>query len=142
MVSATVLPSTPMPQHRDEKVWTIVVAAGSSRRFGKPKQYESLGDVRIIDRSVATARAVSDGVVVVVPAGDEGRERGVPGGGTRSESVRNGLAEVPGEATIICVHDAARPFAGIDLYDSVIDAVVAGADCAMPGVEVTDTVNV
>ena len=123
-------------------MWTIVVAGGSSQRFGRPKQYESLGGSRVIDLSVAVARAASDGVVVVVPAGDVDLEGGVAGGRTRSESVRNGLDAVPTEATIICVHDAARPFANRDLYESVIDAVIAGADCAVPGVVVTDTVKV
>ena len=55
--------------------------------------------------------SVSDGVVVVVPPADASSEGGVAGGATRSESVRAGLAAVPAEATIVCVHDAARPFA-------------------------------
>ena len=142
MVSATVLPSVPMSRHRAEKVWTIVVAAGSATRFGRPKQFESLGDQRVLDRSMSIARAASDGVVLVVPAADTLIEGGVAGGATRSESVRNGLAAVPSEATIICVHDAARPFADDAMYATVIDAVVAGADCAVPGVEVTDTVKI
>jgi 2-C-methyl-D-erythritol 4-phosphate cytidylyltransferase len=131
-----------MPRHADENVWTIVVAAGASQRFGRPKQYETVGDHRIIDMSVATARQASDGVVVVVPADDVETECGVAGGSTRSESVRNGLAGVPSEATIVCVHDAARPFASVDLYDAVIDAVAAGADCAVPGVAVIDTIKI
>ena len=131
-----------MPRHADENVWTIVVAAGASQRFGRPKQYETVGDHRIIDMSVATARQASDGVVVVVPADDVETECGVAGGSTRSESVRNGLARVPSEATIVCVHDAARPFASVDLYDAVIDAVAAGADCAVPGVAVIDTIKI
>jgi 2-C-methyl-D-erythritol 4-phosphate cytidylyltransferase len=92
--------------------------------------------------SVAVARAASDGVVVVVPAEDAERERGVAGGRTRSESVRCGLAAVPADATIICVHDAARPFASAGLYEAVIDAVIDGADCAVPGMAVTDTIKV
>jgi 2-C-methyl-D-erythritol 4-phosphate cytidylyltransferase len=131
-----------MTRHRVEKVWTIVVAGGSSQRFGRPKQYESLGAERVIDRSVAVARAASDGVVVVVPASDAEREGGVAGGRTRSESVRCGLAAVPADASIICVHDAARPFADLGLYEAVIVAVAAGADCAVPGVAVTDTIKV
>jgi 2-C-methyl-D-erythritol 4-phosphate cytidylyltransferase len=130
-----------MSRHADEKVWTIVVAAGSSQRFGRPKQYESVGAHRVIDLSVATARRTSDGVVLVVPHDDVEAERGIAGGATRSESVRNGLAAVPAEATIICVHDAARPFASDDLYRTVIDAVRAGADCAVPGIVVTDTIK-
>ena len=68
-------------------------------------------------------------------------EGGVAGGATRSESVRAGLAAVPAEATIICVHDAARPFASQDLFAAVIDAVRDGADAAVPGIAVTDTIK-
>jgi 2-C-methyl-D-erythritol 4-phosphate cytidylyltransferase len=125
-----------------ETVWTIVVAGGSSQRFGRPKQYETIGGTRILDLSVAQARAATDRVVVVVPADDVVAEGGVAGGPTRSESVRNGLAAVPNDATIICVHDAARPFASAALYEAVVAAVVAGADCAVPGVPVTDTVKI
>lgn len=125
-----------------EIIWTIVVAGGTGERFGRPKQYEPVGGRRVIDRSADVARAVSDGVVLVVPAADADRERGVPGGATRSESVRAGLAAVPAEATIVCVHDAARPFASPALYESVIAAVRAGADGAVPGVPVTDTIKV
>ncbi len=131
-----------MPQHRIEKVWTVVVAGGSASRFGRAKQYESLGAARIIDLSMTTASLVSEGVVLVVPPHDVATEGGVAGGATRSESVRNGLAAVPGDASIICVHDAARPFADQSLYEAVIAAVCAGADGAVPGVAVTDTIKV
>ena len=130
-----------MPNATQEVVWTIVVAGGSGNRFGTLKQYEELGAERVIDRSVRIARAVSDGVVVVVPAADAVAEGGVAGGATRAESARNGLAAVPAEATIICVHDAARPLATADLYAAVVDAVVEGADGAIPGIAVTDTIK-
>lgn len=123
-------------------VWTIVVAGGSGTRFGAPKQYERLGDQRVLDRSVDAARRVSDGVVVVVPAEDAAREHGVPGGATRSESVRAGLAQVPADAEIVCVHDACRPLADEHLFRAVIGAVAAGADAAVPGLEVADTIKV
>lgn len=122
-------------------MWTIVVAGGSGTRFGGPKQYASLGPLRVLDHAVEAARAAGDGVVVVVPAADAAREGGVAGGATRSESVRAGLAEVPGDATIVCVHDAARPFATQALFTAVIDAVKAGADAAVPGVPLRDTVK-
>ncbi|MBI5088489.1 MAG: 2-C-methyl-D-erythritol 4-phosphate cytidylyltransferase, partial [Actinobacteria bacterium] len=117
-----------------ERIWTIVVAGGSGSRFGGPKQFESLGDQRMIDVSVAVAGDVSDGVVVVVPRADVaaesavfgGRAVVVAGGRTRSDSVRAGLAAVPTEATVVCVHDAARPFATSELYRSVVVAVAAG----------------
>jgi 2-C-methyl-D-erythritol 4-phosphate cytidylyltransferase len=125
-----------------ERVWTIVVGGGSGRRFGSPKQYEQLGDRRVIDHARTIAEAMSDGTVVVVPAADAERERGIPGGDSRSASVRAGLEAVPTEATIILVHDAARPFAGVDVYRRVIDAVRAGADGAIPGLPVADTIKV
>jgi 2-C-methyl-D-erythritol 4-phosphate cytidylyltransferase len=123
-------------------VWAIVVAAGSGERFGGPKQYESLGAGTVLDRSVATAREVVDGVVVVVPSGRARAESEVEGGQTRSESVRCGLIAVPDDAEIIVVHDGARPFASPHLYRSVIAAVRAGADAAVPGLSVGDTIKV
>lgn len=148
----TVLPSVAVPLAEQEIaeteiVWTIVVAGGSATRFGRPKQYELLDDRRMIDHSVGVARAAGFGVVVVVPAADVAVESGVfdcvvAGGDTRSASVRAGLAVVPNEATIVCVHDGARPFASADLYRRVIAAVHGGADAAVPGIAVTDTIKV
>jgi 2-C-methyl-D-erythritol 4-phosphate cytidylyltransferase len=122
--------------------WTVVVGGGGGTRFGAHKQYEALGDARVIDLAVAAADAVSDGVVVVVPPADAGREHAVAGGATRSESVRRGLAAVPADVTIVCVHDAVRPLATPALFTAVIDAVRAGADAAVPTVPVTDTIKV
>lgn len=143
----TVLPCIVVPLAEPENVWTIVVAGGSGARFGTPKQYELIGDIRMIDRSVATAALAGTRVVVVVPEADVPAESlsgrtAVAGGATRSESVRCGLAAVPADATIVCVHDAARPFATVELYQSVIGAVAAGADAVVPGVPVTDTIKI
>jgi 2-C-methyl-D-erythritol 4-phosphate cytidylyltransferase len=131
-------------------VWTIVVAGGSGRRFGTEKQFELIGRERVIDRACGAARECSDGLVVVLPSaervvdwpGASETERAVVGGATRSESVRAGLAAVPGSATIVCVHDAARPLASADLYRLVIAAVADGAAGAVPALPVTDTVKV
>jgi 2-C-methyl-D-erythritol 4-phosphate cytidylyltransferase len=131
-------------------VWTVVVAGGSGARFGAAKQYERIGVDRVLDLAVRTACACSSGVVVVVPAADVGREATllgpavavVAGGATRSESVRAGLAAVPADATVVCVHDAARPFASQELFAAVVEAVRGGTDGAVPGVPVTDTIKV
>jgi 2-C-methyl-D-erythritol 4-phosphate cytidylyltransferase len=124
-------------------VWAIVVAAGSGARFGAPKQFEALGGRRVVDHAVAVAAASTDGVVLVAP---ESTEPGsahvvVPGGATRSESVRRGLAAVPAEAEVIVVHDAARPLATAEMFRLAVDAVRAGADAAIPAVAVTDTLR-
>ncbi len=123
-------------------MWTIVVGGGTGQRFGSLKQYELVGDVRVIDHARAIAEEMSDGTVVVVPPSDVERERGVGGGDSRSASVRAGLAAVPEDASIILVHDAARPFASREIYRRVIDAVRDGADGAIPGVPVADTIKV
>jgi 2-C-methyl-D-erythritol 4-phosphate cytidylyltransferase len=126
--------------------WTIVVAAGRGARFGGAKQYAPLAGRRVLDWSVAAARAASDGVVLVVPP-DRAREPEpavdavVPGGATRSGSVRCGLAAVPAEASVVVVHDAARPLATAALFGATVEAVAAGADGAVPGMAVTDTIK-
>jgi 2-C-methyl-D-erythritol 4-phosphate cytidylyltransferase len=96
----------------------------------------------VIDCARAIAEEMSDGTVVVVPPSDAERERAVGGGDSRSASVRAGLAAVPADASIILVHDAARPFASREIYRQVIDAVRDGADGAIPGVPVADTIKV
>jgi 2-C-methyl-D-erythritol 4-phosphate cytidylyltransferase len=121
-------------------VWTIVVAAGTGDRFGGPKQFERLAGRRVVDWSLDAARAATDGVVAVLPP-DRVEAGGVAGGATRSASVRAGLAAVPGDAEVIVVHDAARPLAAPELFGRVVAAVRAGADAAIPGVAVTDTVK-
>lgn len=127
-------------------VWAVVVGAGSGDRFGGAKQYEPLGGRRVVDWSLATARAACDGIALVVPSdrltGDEAAADVVIGGGaTRSASVRAGLAAVPIDAGVIVVHDAARPLASLDLWRSVIAEVRSGADAAVPAVPVTDTLR-
>jgi 2-C-methyl-D-erythritol 4-phosphate cytidylyltransferase len=66
----------------------------------------------------------------------------VAGGDTRVGSVRAGLAAVPHEAEVVVVHDAARPLASVTLFQEVIRAVRAGADGAVPGIPLVDTVKV
>lgn len=126
-------------------VWAIVVAAGSGDRFGGPKQYERLGDRRVLDWSLGAARAACDGVVLVVHADrvddDEGVDAVVAGGATRSESVRAGLAAVPDDATAVLVHDAARPLVPAAVWRRVLDGVRAGAAAVVPAVPVVDTLR-
>lgn len=134
--------------HGRQDVWCIVVAGGSGARFGRPKQYTDLDGRRVIDRSVAVAAEACGGVVVVVPEADVEQERlnmpgvvVVAGGASRSASVRNGLAAVPVDARIVLVHDAARPLAGTDLYQRVIDAVDGGSVGVVPVLAPVDTLR-
>ncbi len=130
------------------EAWAIVVAAGSGSRFGAPKQFADLAGRPVLEWSLETARKACAGVVLVLPpehlSGKDlpwAADAVVAGGATRSASVRSGLEAVPDHAGVIAVHDAARPLAPLDLWRAVIDAVVAGADAAIPAAPVTDTVK-
>jgi 2-C-methyl-D-erythritol 4-phosphate cytidylyltransferase/2-C-methyl-D-erythritol 2,4-cyclodiphosphate synthase len=65
----------------------------------------------------------------------------VTGGATRSESVQAALAEVPAEATVVLVHDAARPLVSDEVIERVITALGDGWDGAVPVLPVSDTVK-
>jgi len=120
------------------------VAAGSGTRFGGPKQLSELDGRRIVDLAVDVARATCDAVVLVVPPDADWSVPDVvtvAGGATRSASVRAGLSALGPAIEIVVVHDAARPLADEALFDRVIGAVREGADGAVPGVPIADTVK-
>ncbi len=122
-----------------------MVAAGSGSRFGGAKQYHECHGRRVLDWSLDAAWAVSHGVVLVVHPdylGDpEDRATAVVAGGqSRGESVRNGLAAVPGEVECVLVHDAARPAASIELFSRVVKALCDNG-AVIPGVAVVDTIK-
>jgi 2-C-methyl-D-erythritol 4-phosphate cytidylyltransferase len=125
-------------------VAAVVVAAGQGVRFGGLKQFAGLENESVSARSVRNARSVAPFVVLVVPAGyagdGEGADVVVTGGSTRAASVRAGLARCP-DADVIVVHDAARPLASPELFAAVVTAVREGADGAIPGLAITDTVK-
>ena len=132
-------------------MWVIIVAGGSGSRFGGPKQFAELRGRPLVDWSLAAARQVADGVVLVVPAGSveevcvsapgKGADAVVAGGARRADSVRAGLRAVPAEAGIVVVHDGARPLATPALFAAVVEAVATGADAAVPGLAVADTLK-
>ncbi len=127
------------------KTWAIVVAAGSGERFGGTKQFAHLGGATVLDRAVGVARESCDGVVVVLAPGAPWEApdgvSATPGGATRSDSVRAGLALVPDDVDVVVVHDAARPLASRRLFLTVVEAIDEGADAAVPALPVVDTLK-
>ena len=133
----------------------IVLAAGAGRRLGadEPKAFLTIGGRPILAVAAAAAAASGaiDEMIVTVPDGFEDRARGcveglgipctvIPGGDSRQASVRAALAAA-GSIELVAVHDAARPFAPPDLFVSVLDAVDADVDGAVPVLPVADTVK-
>jgi len=139
-------------------VWAVLVAAGRGERLGedRPKAFVRLGDLPLLAEPLRRLDESGwvDHVVVVAPPNWEepaillAEELGaskvsacVTGGETRSESVRAGVAEVPADAAVILVHDAARPLLPDEVVGRVIDALGQGFDGAVPAVPVSDTVK-
>jgi 2-C-methyl-D-erythritol 4-phosphate cytidylyltransferase len=139
-------------------VWAVLAAAGSGERLGgdMPKAFARLGDRPLLAESLERLDASSwiDAIVVAAPPGWEepvillAEELGcgkvsasVPGGATRSDSVRAALAEVPDEAAVVLVHDAARPLLPDDIVERVVAPLSEGWDGAVPGLPISDTVK-
>lgn len=139
-------------------VGVVIVAGGNGTRAdvgdGELKQFRWVAGKPMLLHSVQTFMARPDvvSVVCVLPrryAGDPppwlfqcdlDRLTMSVGGRTRGESVANGLDDLPDEAEIVLVHDAARPLVGGDTIDRVIDAVRAGT-CAIAALPVVDTLK-
>jgi 2-C-methyl-D-erythritol 4-phosphate cytidylyltransferase len=139
-------------------VWAVLAAAGSGERFGadRPKAFVRLGEQPLLAESLARLDASDwiDAIVVAAPPGWEepaillAEELGcgkvsacVTGGATRAESVRLGVAEVPADAAVVLVHDAARPLLDDAVVERVVSALGDGWDGAVPTLPIADTVK-
>jgi 2-C-methyl-D-erythritol 4-phosphate cytidylyltransferase len=122
----------------------LLVAAGSGERLGadRPKAFVMLAGRPRLEWSLDALRAagVSD-VVVALPPGEAEPAgcTGVPGGVTRSASVRAALAAAPASEHVV-VHDAARPLVEPELFERTL-AALEHADCAIAAAPITDTVK-
>jgi 2-C-methyl-D-erythritol 4-phosphate cytidylyltransferase len=139
-------------------VWAILVAAGRGERLGldQPKAFAKLNGQPLLAEPLRRLDDSEwiDAIVLVAPPGWEepaillAEELGcgkvsacVPGGETRSDSVRAGLAEVPAEAVVALVHDAARPLLPEEVIGRVLVPLSEGWDGAVPGLPVSDTLK-
>ena len=143
---------------RDNSTWAILVAAGSGERLGahRPKAFVALGGRVMLAESLERLDANEwiDAVVVAVPS--EWEEAAivlaeelvaskvaavVTGGATRGDSVRAALAEIPDEALVVIVHDAARPLVDDRVIERVLEPLAQGFDAVIPGLPLADTVK-
>ncbi|MEJ0040632.1 MAG: 2-C-methyl-D-erythritol 4-phosphate cytidylyltransferase [Gammaproteobacteria bacterium] len=139
------------------RYWLVMPAAGAGSRFGErvPKQYASLRGRSVIEWALAPF--LSDGrcagAAVALAAGDSWWPKVAeripavtvcPGGGERSESVRNALLALTrraGKDDWVLVHDAARPClpaADLDRLIAQVGAHPVGGILALP---VADTLK-
>ena len=139
-------------------VWAVVAAAGSGERLEaeRPKAFARLGDRPLLAESLERLDASGwvDAIVVAAPPGWEepvillaeelscGKVvASVAGGETRAASVRAALAEVPGDAVAVLVHDAARPLLPDDVVERVLAPLSEGWDGAVPVLSIPDTIK-
>jgi 2-C-methyl-D-erythritol 4-phosphate cytidylyltransferase len=138
--------------------WVVLVAAGRGERFGadRPKSFANLAGRPLLAESLERLEASDwiEAIVVVAPPEWEepsillAEELGagkvhaaVTGGDTRADSVRVGVAEVPEDAAVIVVHDAARPLLPEDVLERVVTALGDGWEGAVPALPLVDTVK-
>jgi 2-C-methyl-D-erythritol 4-phosphate cytidylyltransferase len=119
----------------------IVPAGGSGERLGadRPKAFVVCAGRPLVEWSVEALSAACSRVVVAAPASHL-RPGWVAGGPSRSASVRNALDAAP-EASVVVIHDAARPLVTPALVARCLDAL-EGVDGVVAAVPTADTVHV
>ncbi len=136
----------------------IILAGGTGERFGDPrgKQFVELCGLPIMSWSVMAfdrAPSVSSLLIVCAPDKVDLVEKDVlagltlakpvsfaPSGATRQDSVFSGLSVAPREASLIAVHDSARPLIEVEAIERCCaevrsDPALAGAICANRSVD-------
>ncbi len=147
-------PNRPVPL----KAGVIVVAAGVGKRLGGAveKPYVLLGGRPLIWHCLSALQKCGEvrEIVLVLREGCVNQFRKkwqrrfsfskiraiVPGGKTRQASVAAGLKVLSGEAPIVVVHDAARPFITAAMVRAVAGVAAEGLGATV-GVPVTQTIK-
>lgn len=138
------------------KVSAIIPAAGSGERFGEEKQFKLLSGRPLFFHTLKLFLQSDyiDEIIVAVPSANvdsthrdvlsmsAGKPVKVVAGGTRrQDSVKNGIDVSDSDSTLVCIHDAARPFVTEDLIQRSISACEF-ADGAVVGIPSKDTVKI
>ncbi|RKX27135.1 MAG: 2-C-methyl-D-erythritol 4-phosphate cytidylyltransferase [Candidatus Zixiibacteriota bacterium] len=140
------------------KTWTIIVAAGESKRFGGsvPKQFRELCGRPLLSWTISRFEAAAsiDQIAVVVaseqmlytsekvvdPYGFRKVVKVVNGGDTRRESVLRGLERLPISTSFVAIHDGARPATNPDDIDAVVHTAIEER-AAILAAKATDTIK-
>ncbi len=129
----------------------VIVAGGTGTRMGREKQFLEIQGTPMALWSVeAFAGLGFDEIILVTTAENIKRHAGlwadrnvraVESGGTRLESVRNGVKAVSRDIDIVAVHDGARPLVSRELILKCVGETEKYGAC-VPAVPVKDTLKV
>ena len=141
----------------------VVVAAGMGTRLGEPlpKAAVEVAGKTLLQWALegVVASGVASRIVVTVPPGDTVLRQvcegfgalAVDGGATRADSVHAALAAISQAAPItgapdtepdaVLVHDSARCFTPVSVFENVCDALSAGEKAVIPVLPVVDTIK-
>jgi 2-C-methyl-D-erythritol 4-phosphate cytidylyltransferase len=139
-------------------VWAVLAAAGRGERLGsdRPKAFARLGGRPLLAESLERLENSDwiDRIVIAAPPDWEEPSilvaeeiaatkvnSAVKGGDSRSESVRLALEDVPDDAAVILVHDAARPLLPEPVIERVLAPLSEGWDAVVPALPLADTVK-
>lgn len=135
----------------------IIVAGGKGLRMGGdiPKQFLPIGGKPILMRTIERFLMYDKGmqVVLVLPESQQDYWQSLcekyrfsqpytltNGGETRFHSVKNGLAKVFPNVTLIGVHDGVRPFVSLDTIRATYEEA-ARSEAVVPVIDVVETVR-
>lgn len=138
------------------KIYNIIVAAGSGNRFGSPlpKQYCFLDGKPVVMHAIERMRNAlpNSNIILVINKSyhelwldlclkhDFISPNIVYGGDTRWQSVKNAIETIPNDAEIITIHDGARPLIDKDMITRIITGC-KNSSGAIPVIPVTDSLR-
>lgn len=121
----------------------VILANGSSNRYGKDKLSQSILQYTVLQHAVNAFVPIVDEIILVTsnPHYQQmfDNVKVVEGGDTRTQSVIKGLSQLSPQSTLVAIHDGARPFVTTDTIKKLFDSATKHGS-AVPTLPVTDTI--
>ncbi len=135
----------------------IIVAGGSGLRMGTevPKQFLSIGQTPILMHTIRRFATAMPGIEIMVVLPETQTERWaqlcqknqfqiphrvVFGGGSRFQSVKNGILAIDGEAGIVAIHDGVRPLVSREIIRASFESAEAKGS-GVAAIELKDSIR-
>lgn len=147
----------PLKNPKLPKIWAIIPAAGSGRRFSATelKQYQLIQGQTVLEHTVSRLNDVNlagyvlaighaDTVAKTLPFVCSEKSHFCWGGKERVDSVLNALNYLEQIADIndwVLVHDAARPCVSVACLEKLIDTAIKNQQSAILAIPVRDTLK-